>query len=312
MNKYLSRPSIALAIAATLLLTSCSETINITSTSTNSEQLMAQPVAVNITSLDDLDALFDKLQYSEENWNKPGKQIPRITFKGLSEKWAANSKELPVETKKSIFFRLMAPSILIANENIIREREAIKRSALDSEELIEIAIKYKLIKDENSTLTEEKRQSLLTRVDILPPSLALAQAAEESGWGTSRFASEGNAFYGQWDFTGNGMRPEQQRAELGNYGVARFATPLASVEAYMLNLNTNKAYNTLRILRTEMQADELPITGYELAGTLGRYSERGDDYIKDLRSIISFNELEPVDEMQLSNNKLIHLISAVK
>ncbi|MEH6451649.1 MAG: glucosaminidase domain-containing protein [Psychromonas sp.] len=312
MNKYLSRPSIALAIAATLLLTSCSETININSTTSNSEQLMAQPMAVNIGSLDDLNALFDKLQYSEETWNKAGNSIPRITFKSLSDNWAKNSNELPVETKKSTFFRLMTPLILISNENILRDRETVKSSALDSQELIDIAVKYKVISDAKTTITEEKRQTLLTRVDILPPSLALAQTTEESGWGTSRFASEGNAFFGQWDFSGNGMKPLQQRQELGNYGVARFDSPLASVEAYMLNLNTNKAYNKLRILRTEMHADNSAITGYELAGTLGRYSERGDDYIKGLRQIISFNKLEPIDEMQLSNNKLIHLISEVQ
>jgi Bax protein len=312
VNKYLYRPTIVLAIAASLLLTSCSETINISSTSSNSEQLMAQPLAVNIASLDDLNALFDKLQYGEESWNNTGQSIPRITFKGIGENWANNSDQLPVATKKSIFFRIMTPLILISNEEILRERGIVKNASLDSQTLIDIAVKYKVVKNDQASLTEANRQTLLTRVDILPPSLALAQAAEESGWGTSRFARKGNAYFGQWDFSGNGMKPLQQRQELGNYGVARFDSPLASVEGYMLNLNTNAAYNKLRILRTEMRADDTPIRGYELAGTLGRYSERGDAYIKGLRQMISFNKLEPVDEIQLSNNKLIHLISDVQ
>jgi len=312
VKKYLPRPTIWLALTASLLLTSCTEIINMSSTSSNTEQLMAQPLVVSITSLDDLNALFDKLQYSGELWNTAGNDIPRITFKSLGEKWAKNSDQLPVETKKSIFFRLMAPLILVANENVLREREIVKNAPLDSQELINIAFKYRVIKNEQVILTDTIRQTLLTRVDILPPSLALVQAAEESGWGTSRFALKGNAFFGQWDFSGNGMKPQQQRQQLGNYGVARFDSPLASVEGYMLNINTNAAYNKLRILRTEMRVDKSPIQGYELAGTLSKYSERGDAYIKGLRQMIRFNKLEPVDDMQLSNNKLIHLINDVE
>ncbi|MGI2103199.1 glucosaminidase domain-containing protein [Shewanella oncorhynchi] len=90
---------------------------------------------------------------------------------------------------------------------------------------------------------------LLERVDILPPSLVLAQAAKESGWGTSRFAREGNALFGQWDFKGNGMEPRQKRQGLGNYGLARFDTPFASVEGYLLNLNTHNAYQKMRDFR---------------------------------------------------------------
>ncbi|EGM71558.1 glucosaminidase domain-containing protein [Shewanella sp. HN-41] len=76
----------------------------------------------------------------------------------------------------------------------------------------------------------------------MSPSLVLAQAAEESGWATSRFTVEGNAYFGQWDFSGKGMKPRQQRKALGNYGVAQFDTPLESVEGYLLNLNTSNAY----------------------------------------------------------------------
>jgi len=80
----------------------------------------------------------------------------------------------------------------------------------------------------------------------VPPSLALAQAAEESGWGTSRFAIKGNSLFGQWDFSGKGIKPKEQRENLGDYGIAAFDSPQDSIEAYMLNLNTHRAYQRMR------------------------------------------------------------------
>lgn len=312
MNKYLLRSTLALTTLAALLLTSCTEVFFSSSTSTSTNKLIEQPSVVNITSIDDLNALFEKLHYSEENWNNPGQTIPRITFDSVGESWVKSSHKLPVETKKSIFFRLMAPAILISNENILQQRQLVKNEPLTSLKLINIALKYGVIKETQTALNETDRQNLLSRVDILPASLALAQAAEESGWATSRFVLLGNAFFGQWDFSGNGMKPKQQRTQLGNYGVARFDSPLQSVEAYMLNLNTNAAYNKLRELRSEMRSNERQITGYELAGTLDKYSERGAAYISGLRLMIRYNKLESVDQQQLAKDQFIHLINEVK
>lgn len=296
--------------ACTLLLTACSEAQD------NAQQkntpVKAEVIKVTINSLDDLKALFDEHQYNKESWAKGNREVPRITFEGVGERWAEGSKNLPVDTKKSIFFRLMAPLALVSNENVLREREIVKSSPLTSDDLKKIALKYKVIDSETSELDETIRQTLLTRVDILPPSLVLAQAAEESGWATSRFAQEGNAFFGQWDFTGKGMKPLAQRTELGNYGVARFDTPLASVEGYMLNVNTNKAYQKLRDLRSKLRSENKVVTGYELAGTLDKYSERGQAYIDGLRSLISYNKLEQVDEAYLSESKVVHLIKTQK
>jgi uncharacterized FlgJ-related protein len=309
VNKYLLTSSIALAVFASFLLTSCTETFYSNSSSSAEEKLVEQPTVVNIESLDDLNTLFQKLNYLEENWNNIDHTIPRLTFNSIGEAWAKGSSKLPVETKKTIFFRLMTPLILIANENISQQRKIVIGEALDSQKLINIAIKYRIISKEQKSLTETDRRHLLSRVDIVPASLALAQAAEESGWATSRFAQEGNAFFGQWDFSGTGMKPNQQREQLGNYGVAQFDSPLDSVEAYMLNLNTNAAYKKLRELRHEMRINDRQITGYELAGTLDKYSERGDAYISGLRLMIRYNKLEPVDEMQLSHDQFIHLIN---
>ncbi len=251
--------------------------------------------------------MFDKYQYTNKEWAQGSREIPRLTFSGISKQWQTQSHKLAVDTKKTVFFRLMAPLILISNEKILKERETAASSPLDSPELIKLALKYRIIKDSKTVLDETLRESLLQRVDILPPSLALAQAAEESGWATSRFALEGNAFFGQWDFTGKGMKPKAQRKELGNYGVARFDSPLDSVEAYMLNLNSGNAYLPLRVLRAELRSSDQKISGYKLAATLDKYSERGQVYAQGLQKMIRYNELAEVDQAYLADNHLVHI-----
>lgn len=264
---------------------------------------------VEINSLDELMSLFQKHKYTSKDWLSGNREVPRLTFSSVSENWKKASSHIPVKQKKQVFFRLMAPLVLMSNENILKEREIIKSSALNSAELLAIAVKYKQVKSTSDKLTQADRDNLLAQVDIMPPSLALAQAAEESGWATSRFTEEGNAFFGQWDFSGNGMIPKQQRKELGNYGLARFDSPLASVEGYMFNINITSAYKDLRKLRAKLRAENKPITGIELAGTLGKYSERGQAYIDGLRSMIRYNKLQDVDEAYLSDEILIKLIT---
>ena len=268
------------------------------------------PEDVVLNSLDELIALFDRLDYNQAAWQAGSREVPRLTFEAVSERWQQTSSQIPVQLKKMVFFRLMAPLILVANEKILLERQTIAEAELDAPELLALARKYRLLDETVSSLTEAQRQALLQRVDIMPPSLVLAQAAEESGWATSRFTVEGNAFFGQWDFSGKGMKPKEQRKELGNYGLARFDTPLASVEGYLLNLNTNNAYQSLRDLRAQLREGNKPITGLELAGTLERYSERGQAYIDGIRHMIRYNGLDQVDEAYLSDGAPLHLISA--
>lgn len=158
----------------------------------------------------------------------------------------------------------------------------------------------------------ELEEALLPRVDIIPASLVLAQAAEESGWGTSRFAFSGNALFGQWTWGGKGIRPEQQREGKGDYKIAAFEAPLESVQAHARNLNSHHAYLQFRIKRAQLRADNRLVTGYELAGALTRYSERGQDYVKSLRSIISYNNLDDADDAYLNDEQAIVLIPAGK
>lgn len=141
----------------------------------------------------------------------------------------------------------------------------------------------------------EQVQELLLRKDTVPPSLAIAQAAIESGWGTSRFAVEGNNLFGHWCFAqGCGIVPERRPAG-AQHEVATFRGTGAAVERYLHNLNTHEAYEPLRDLRAAARRDARPLSGPELAAGLSRYSERGEPYIRDVRIVIRTNNLESFD-----------------
>jgi len=136
----------------------------------------------------------------------------------------------------------------------------------------------------------------------------LAQAAEESGWGTSRFAVEGNALFGMWTWGEEGIKPQQQRSGLGDYKIASYETPMHSVIAYMQNLNTNSSYEALRARRAELRSAGTKVTGWELAGTLTKYSERGQAYVESLRALMKTNMLMATDDAYLGDGPTILLI----
>jgi len=174
--------------------------------------------------------------------------------------------------------------------------------------LARLATSYGVVEDESSPVDQPALDELILRVDVVPVSLALSQCAEESGWGTSRFAAEGNALFGQWTWSGKGIKPEQQRSGMGDYRIAAFETPLGSVMAYMVNLNTHAAYEKLRARRAEMRARGERISGWELAKTLDRYSERGQAYVDSLHGIMRVNQLDPADDAFLGDGPTIYLI----
>jgi len=267
---------------------------------------------VKIASIKELHQLFNDLNYTSESWNAGLRKVPRIYFEKVGQDWKKTSDTLPVQEKKNIFFRLLGPLVLMSNERIIKERTRLLKEVKESAWSIKLARKYRVLKKTDTALSQQQFQELIKRVDIIPTSLALAQGAEESGWGTSRFAAQGNALFGQWDFSGKGMRPAQQRKELGDYGLARFDTALDSVQGYMLNLNTTHAYEKLRTRRQELRQQNEKITGWELAKTLDKYSERGQAYIDGLHQMISYNKLEATDDAFLDNGVEIYLVKADK
>ena len=248
--------------------------------------------------------LFDKIGYTAEQWQAGIREAPRIELTHIPLRWQKVTQTIPISDKKNIFFRLTGSGILQANEKIMNERERLlaaisQNNIAENEWLAALAVKYKVIEQESDKLDHSTLTQLKRRVDIVPPSLALAQAAEESGWGTSRFAIQGNSLFGQWDFSGKGIKPKEQRAELGDYGIAAFDSPQDSIEAYMLNLNTHRAYERMRKKRAVFRQQNKQPIGWDLAKTLDKYSERGIGYVKSLHAIMSYNKLNDADQAHL-------------
>ena len=211
--------------------------------------------------------------------------------------------------KKEVFFRILAPLILRSNELIMQDRVRLlsfsKEDAADKTWLSELGMRYRVLESIDEPVGAEQIDELIKRVDIVPPSLAMAQTAEESGWGTSRFADQGNALFGQWAWGENAIKPEQQRSGKGNYGIAAFDSPQGSVNGYMLNINSHRAYAPLRDKRAAMRAKGQEPTGVALASTLLNYSERGQHYVDTLNSIMSYNKLAEIDEARLVGSVIL-------
>ena len=204
--------------------------------------------------------------------------------------------------RKRIFIKVMLPLVLSANERLLADRARIAdlsgRTAsggtLDPAEARWLSGMFELFYVENGDLAE-----LLERVDVIPPSLVLAQAAQESGWGTSRFAHEGNALFGQrtWQ-EGAGIGPEG----LNNPGfeILAFDGLKDSVFAYLVNLNRHPAYQHLRDLRAQMRLEGLEPDGVTLAAGLDDYAEE-PDYLGKIRALISVNKLTDFDGARLAD-----------
>lgn len=205
-----------------------------------------------------------------------------------------------IKTRKQAFFDYLTPIIEQKNQTILKNRAILEGMSADwmanqslshSQQLhLTRWLKRYKIKDEIST--EEQLQELNVRMNIIPPALVLAQAANESAWGTSRFATDGNNYFGQWCFKkGCGIVPSGRSAS-AKHEVRRFKSPAGSVDAYFRNLNTHRAYKHLRKLRADLHQNNQPITGIALAEGLIRYSERGEEYVKELQTMIRSNQLE--------------------
>lgn len=226
--------------------------------------------------------------------------VPRVFVQRLP----GDLPDLPeVAERKAVFFKSMLPLVLKVNEDLRAERRRLwtlqsrlrlgeKLNAVDRLWLIVMAERYKVKRGDID--------ALLARVDVVPPSLALAQAAEESGWGTSRFTREGNALFGQWTWTGEGIAPRKRDAGK-THKIRAFDKLIDSVRAYALNLNTHRAYRPLRKARERMRIQGGRLDGYTLAGYLTKYSERGPAYVEALRTIMDANRLNRFDGAKLAS-----------
>jgi Bax protein len=239
------------------------------------------------------------MNYTVDGVREGGPEVPRVFVEDLPE---GLSEFAPVDAKKALFVRLMLPLVLKANERVLAERERIRslRSRLDRLNarergwLIETAAKYRVEAEKPQQIDFAQ---LLARADVVPPSLAITQSILESGWGTSRFARQGNALFGQrtWSADTPGMNPQEAKG----FKVRAFDSLLQSVEAYVRNLNTTGAYAGLRQQRAQMRAQDRRIDGYQLAGTLTKYSEEGALYVRKLRGLMQHNGLRAFDSARL-------------
>ena len=205
-----------------------------------------------------------------------------------------------VQLKKETFIKIVLPLIVAENEKILDDRFKLnkiiaRKSTTDDEKqwLRQKFLEYKVKKGNIEELKE--------RMDIIPASIALAQAAKESGWGTSRFALEGNAIFGQWTWNGKGIEP-LLKDKSKSHKILRFPILRASVKAYKNNLNTHRGYKKFREKRKNLRDRNRKISGLDLAKTLGNYAEAGSEYTKILAQIIVQNRLMDFEPVRLEHS----------
>ena len=240
-----------------------------------------------------IEQLFEDTNYSLSEVRKSKKVKPiRLSLLPNEIRQIESSKK-----RKNLFIQIILPLILEENNLIL----------LDRKKLFSILNKNNNSKKEINWLNRKFKQygvlnkdipTLKVRMDIVPVSLAIAQAAKETGWGTSRFALEGNALFGQWTWSGDGIKPAGAESDT-KHKVMKFRVLKASVRAYQRNLNTHSSYKNFRQLRAQLRDDSASLDSLLLADQLDNYAETGKEYTKILKQIINQNSLKDFDDVKL-------------
>ena len=236
-------------------------------------------------------------------------EVNPVYIQSIPKDWpkAANSS-LSIQKKKDDFYTFMLPLALSANAKVKLERDkliSIKNmkknlSLSDIETIKELSLKYHEAFTNKDPL--KRIDKLLSKVDTVPVSIILAQASYESAYGSSRFAIEGNSLFGQWTYQG-GIKPKAQRTKTkGDYRIASYSNLQASVDGYLLNLNSSSAYEQMRINRYNKRSLKMSPRFTTISRGLSKYSEQGETYIKTLNSIVRVNELYKLDSCYLSQS----------
>ncbi len=242
---------------------------------------------------------FKKLDYSIERVRTGTGNVPPLFIVSFPHDIEGVSQ---AETRKNLFFKMVLPLVLSVNDKIYEDRQRLLKLAaarragkrLAADERLWLAAMAEYYDVERRNLKE-----LVLRMDTVPPSLAIAQAAEESGWGTSRFAREGNALFGQWTFaSAKGIIPK--RRDQGKvHRVKAFPSLMGAARAYVRNLNTHRAYRRFRAERAAIRRENAQMSGVRLAQKLDSYSERGSAYVRTILNIINTNRLHELDGARL-------------
>lgn len=259
-------------------------------------------VSVVTVSAQQLFSEFRSIGYRLEDLRKGAGAVPRVFVKAMPKDIGLLRS---IQRRKAVFIKTMLPMILHINEELRSIRARVQAltaresggNALTAAERDWLAVQY-----DRFGVDEGDLDTLLKRIDVIPPSLAMAQGAEESGWGSSRFALEGRALFGQRTFKkAPGMVP-LDRPEGERFKVRSFDHLLDGVRSYVHNLNTHPAYVRFRELRARLRADaggHSGIDSLKLVEALKKYSVRGEKYVETIKSIIRFNDLKALDDDRL-------------
>ena len=269
------------------------------------EILKEEEILFDIFSLNDLESDSIRLSAStiKELFNDTGYNLVDVRKNKLVKPVALTL--LPNEIKsienvkkrKEFFIQIVLPLIIQENNNIRLDRRTLF-NIINKSNNTDIEKEWLNKKYKQYGVKSKDLSTLKMRMDIIPTSLAIAQAAKETGWGTSRFAQEGNALFGQWTWSGEGLRPKN--AEDGkNHKVMKFNILQASVRAYQRNLNTHSSYKDFRKARAKLRDSNKPLDSVVLSNYLNKYAETGNQYVEVLQKIIEQNKLKDFDDAKL-------------
>ena len=237
--------------------------------------------------------LFDDTNYNLKDVREKKLVKPvALTLLPNEIKMIENTKK-----RKEFFIQIILPLILKENNNIKIDRKRLF-SIINKSNNTKLEKKWMDKKYKQYGIPSKDLSKLKIRMDEIPVSLAIAQAAKETGWGTSRFAQEGNALFGQWTWSGEGLKPKEAEKSEG-HKVMKFNVLQASVRAYQRNLNTHSSYKEFRQARAKLRDKGVPLDSIILSKFLNEYAETGNEYVEVLQKIINQNNLKDFDDVKL-------------
>ena len=269
------------------------------------ENLNEKDLLIDIFSLNDLETdtvrlnastitqLFEDTDYKLDDVRETKLVKPvALTLLPAEIKMIESTKK-----RKEFFIQIVLPLVLKENNNIRLDRKMLF-NIINKSNNTQLEKKWLEKKYKQYGVISKDLSVLKVRMDEVPVSLVIAQAAKETGWGTSRFAQEGNALFGQWTWSGEGLKPKEADEDKG-HKVMKFNVLQASVRAYQRNLNTHRSYENFRLARAQLRDAGKKLDSIILSQFLDNYAETGNQYVEVLQKIIKQNNLKDFDDAKL-------------